>query len=124
MQYETSSAVAKLAEQQITDPYKEHLILLSFSTRSGFLGADTISIGTLDANLVHPREVFLSAIRRHAAHVIIVHNHPSGDLDPSSNDTEATKRLITAGKILGIEVMDHLIIGGGEFLSLREQGLF
>jgi DNA repair protein RadC len=123
MEYLTSSDAAKLAENRLTDPHKEHLILLSFNTRGRILGADTISIGTLDANLVHPREVFLSAIRRHAASVIIVHNHPSGDLDPSSNDAEATKRLITAGKILGIEVMDHLIIGGGEFLSFREQGL-
>jgi DNA repair protein RadC len=123
MRYETPKQVAKLAEERITDPYKEHCILLSFNVRGGFLGADTISIGTLDANLVHPREVFASAIRRHAAHVIVVHNHPSGDLEPSDNDVEVTKRLVTAGKILGIEVMDHLIIGAGGFLSLREQRL-
>jgi DNA repair protein RadC len=123
MEFLTPSEAAKLAENKLTDQYKEHLILLSFNTKGRVLGADTISIGTLDSNLAHPREVFLSAIRRHAASVIIVHNHPSGDLEPSDNDEEVTKRIVNAGKILGIEVMDHLIIGGGGFLSFQEQGL-
>jgi len=123
MEFLTPSEAAKLAENRLINQYKEHLILLSFNTRSGFLGADTISIGTLDANLVHPREVFLPAIRRHAASIIIAHNHPSGELEPSQNDMEVTKRLVTAGKILGIEMTDHLIIGEGEYLSFQEQGL-
>jgi DNA repair protein RadC len=98
MEHLTPSEAAKLAENRLTDPYKEHLILLSFNVKGGFLGVDTISIGTLDSNLVHPREVFLSAIQRHAAHVIIVHNHPSGNLEPSDEDEEMTKRLVIAGK--------------------------
>ena|SRR5436853_4644454 len=123
MCYETPSEVVKLADVRITDQYKEHCLVFSFNTRGGFLGADIISIGTLNANIVHPREVFEAAIRRHASHIILVHNHPSGDTEPSENDLDITARMVDAGNILGIAVIDHLIVGGGSFFSFRERAL-
>jgi DNA repair protein RadC len=112
-----------LARRKLSSYAKEHLLVMSMDTRHKVLGIDTVSVGTLDANLVHPRETFLVAIRRHAAAVVIVHNHPSGDLEPSQNDLEVTKRLATAGKILGIDLIDHLIISAQSYLSFREQNL-
>ncbi len=111
------------ARHRLTSYSKEHLLVLSFDVRRKLLGIDVVSVGTLDANLVHPRETFAVAIRRHAATVAIVHNHPSGDLEPSQNDVEVTKRLVTAGKIMGIEVVDHLIISEQNYLSFREKNL-
>lgn len=113
----------QLARHRLTSYTKEHLLVLSFDVRRKLLGIDTVSVGTLDANLVHPRETFAVAIRRHAASVAIVHNHPSGDLEPSQNDIEVTKRLATAGKIMGIEVVDHLIISQNAFFSFRDHNL-
>ncbi len=112
-----------LARHRLTSQDKEHLLVMSFDVRRKLLGTDVVGVGILDANLVHPRETFAVAIRRHAASVAIVHNHPSGDLEPSQNDIEVTKRLTTAGKIMGIEVIDHLIISENSFLSFREQNL-
>ena len=123
MTHQTPAEIAKLAKTKLTTPYKEHCLVFSFSVRFDLLGIDIVSIGTLDANLVHPREVFLPAIRRHAGHILIVHNHPSGDVEPSDNDIEVTKRLVAAGRILGMDVLDHLIIGRRRFCSLRERGL-
>lgn len=82
---------------------------------------DTISIGTLNANLVHPRETFESAIRRQAAQIIVVHNHPSGDPEPSEDDLEITKRLVEVGKIMGIEINDHIIVAKSGFFSLKRK---
>jgi DNA repair protein RadC len=102
---------------------KEHFFVISLDTRNNFIGIDEISIGTLTASLVHPRETFESAIRRHAAHIIIAHNHPSGETEPSEDDLKITKRLVDAGKIMGIEVLDHLIITGRSYLSFKEKYL-
>lgn len=82
-----------------------------------------ISIGHLNASIVHPREMFKEAIRRSSAAVILVHNHPSGDLTPSQEDIATTERLKQAGELLGIEVLDHLIVGDNRYFSFREQGL-
>jgi DNA repair protein RadC len=106
----------------ITDPHKEHYVLVSLDARSKLLGVDVVSMGILDAALVHPRETFATAIRRHAAKVILGHNHPSGDVEPSDDDLIITKRLITAGKILGITVIDHVIVSESSFYSLQAKG--
>jgi DNA repair protein RadC len=90
---------------------REHFIVLTLNTRNRVIGRHTISTGTLDATLVHPRDVFQVAILDNAAKIIIAHNHPSNDTEPSDDDILITKRLHTAGKILGIALMDHLIIG-------------
>ena len=115
--------VFKLVKSKILHYAKEHFMVLSFDSRNRFLGMDTISIGTLNANLVHPRETFESAIRRHAAQVVLAHNHPSGELEPSEDDLEITKRLVEAGKILGIELLDHVIITKDGFLSFKDKNL-
>lgn len=100
---------------------KEHFVLLSFDTRNQLLGTDTISIGTINASLVHPRELFGMAIRRHAVSVIIAHNHPSGDPDPSDEDIHVTAKIMEAGKLLGIQVLDHIIVGENTFYSFSNE---
>jgi DNA repair protein RadC len=87
------------------------------------LREETISQGTLTASLVHPREVFRSALRESAAALILVHNHPSGDPTPSAEDREVTGRLVRAGELLGVRVMDHVVVAERGFRSLREDGL-
>lgn len=102
---------------------KEHFVCLFLNTKNQVIGEETLSIGSLNASIVHPREVFLAAIRRSSAAIICAHNHPSGDPTPSADDIEITRRLKEAGQIIGIEVLDHLIIGDGNFVSLKEKGL-
>jgi len=84
---------------------------------------EIVSIGCLNANIAHPREVFRRAISNNAAQVILVHNHPSGDTQPSDDDIKITKQLVEAGKILGIEVLDHIVISQGSYLSMKEKEL-
>ena len=115
--------VYKLVKSRLKNYTKEHFFVLSFDTRSKLLGIDEISVGTLNANLVHPRETFEAAIHRHGAQVIIVHNHPSGNPNPSEDDLTITKQLIESGKILGIEVVDHVIVSKNSFISLKGKGV-
>lgn len=100
---------------------QEHFVCLYLNTKNQVLHKKTIFIGSLNASIVHPREVFMS-LRRSSASVICLHNHPSGDPTPSREDIEVTKRLVEAGKIIGIEILDHLIIGENKFVSLKEKG--
>lgn len=101
---------------------KEHFVCLFLNTKNHIIARETLSVGTLNASLVHPREVFRAAIKCSSASLICVHNHPSGDPMPSSEDIALTKRLMEAGELVGIEVLDHLVIGDGRFISLKEQG--
>ena len=107
----------------ITDEFKEHFLVVSLNTRNRVTAIDVVSIGTLTCSLVHPRECYSVAIKRRAAHIIIAHNHPSGDTDPSEDDLKITKRLVDAGKIMGIEVLDHIIFTQSSFLSFKEKCL-
>jgi DNA repair protein RadC len=116
-------AVVKAIRASIKDKAKEHFKLILLNPRNKIIGISTISVGTLNASLVHPREVFKDAIMHSAASVVLAHNHPSGDPEPSEDDITITKRLIEAGKILGIEVMDHIIIAKNGFFSFKEKGL-
>jgi len=115
--------IVKAIRANIKDKSKEHLQLTLLNTRNKIIGISTVSIGTLNTNLVHPREVFKEAISHSAASVILAHNHPSGDLEPSEDDLSITKRLTEAGKILGIEVLDHIIVTKNGFFSFKEKGL-
>lgn len=99
---------------------KEHFVIFYLDVRNQIIRQETISIGTLNASLVHPREVFEPAVRDLAAQIILSHNHPSGDSQPSSEDLELTKRLVEAGKLLGIEIIDHIIVCRDEYFSLKE----
>lgn len=101
---------------------QEHFVCLYLNTKNQVLHKQTIFIGSLNASIVHPREVFKEAFRRSAASVICIHNHPSGDPTPSREDIEVTKRLRECGKLIGIEVLDHLIIGEKKYVSLKEKG--
>ena len=102
---------------------KEVFKVLLLNTKSEIIGTDDISMGSLSSTVIHPREVFLPAIRRSAAAIIFVHNHPSGDPTPSSDDIQTTKRLVEAGKLIGVSVWDHIIIGDGKHISLKEEHL-
>jgi DNA repair protein RadC len=101
---------------------QEHFVCLYLNTKNQVLHKQTIFIGSLNASIVHPREVFKEAFRRSAASIICIHNHPSGDPTPSREDIEVTKRLAECGKIIGIDVLDHLIIGEKKYVSLKEKG--
>jgi len=101
---------------------KEHFIELCLDTKNQILKEETVSVGSLNANIVHPREVFKTALAESAAHIIVVHNHPSGDPTPSREDIEITKKLVEAGKIIGIDVLDHVIIGNDRHFSMKEAG--
>lgn len=100
----------------------EHFVILFFDTKNKLLFND-ISVGTINASIVHPREVFNKAIEVHANSIIIAHNHPSGDMEPSSDDLTTTFRLIEAGKIIGIKVVDHIIVTTQSYISLRQNNL-
>jgi DNA repair protein RadC len=103
-----------LAAQNIVDQDKEHFWAIGLDTKLKVKYIEVVTMGTLDASLVHPREVFRFAIMNGVASLIIGHNHPSGDVSPSSEDRSVTKRLAEAGRLLGIPLHDHLIIGEGE----------
>ena len=120
----TPEEVANLVKGNLKDKKKEHFLVLLLDTRSQLIRSAEISVGSLDSSIVHPREVFKEALLASAASVIFVHNHPSGDPEPSEDDVELTKRLAQVGKIMGIEVLDHVIIGNKKFLSLKREGLF
>lgn len=102
---------------------KEHFVIFFLDVRNQEIKREIISIGSLNASLVHPREVFEPAVRYLTAQIIISHNHPSENIEPSDDDLEITKRLINVGEILGIEVIDHVIVTKNNFLSFKENGI-
>ena len=105
------------------DKSREHLMAIYLNARNEMVYKKPMFIGTLNANLVHPREIFAEALKQNAASVILVHNHPSGDAEPSEADLEITKRIIEAGKIMGIDVLDHVIITKNKAFSFKEKKL-
>lgn len=115
--------VCSLLMEDLRNLDREYFLALLLNTKNQVLAKETISIGTLNASMVHPRELFKVAIRRSAAAVILVHNHPSGDPTPSREDITLTKRLQEAGEIIGIDVLDHIVIGDNRFTSLKSKGL-
>lgn len=120
----TPDEVMGLMKGRLMGKKREHFLVLSLDTRNQLIKISEISVGSLDANIVHPRETFKEAISASAASVIFVHNHPSGDPTASEDDIKLTKRLAQAGEIVGIDVLDHIIIGDNNYLSLKREGLF
>lgn len=102
---------------------KEVFKVVLLSTKNRVVEIPEVSVGSLSSSIVHPREVFTTAVKRSASAVCFVHNHPSGDPEPSSEDIETTRRLVSSGEVLGIKVLDHLVIGDGRFVSFKERGL-
>ncbi|MBY7143252.1 DNA repair protein RadC [Virgibacillus sp. NKC19-3] len=101
---------------------QEHFVVLFLNTKNQIIHRQTIFIGSLNTSVVHPREVYREAVKRSAASIIVAHNHPSGDPSPSQEDIHVTRRLVESGKMIGIELLDHLIIGDRKFISLKEKG--
>lgn len=119
----TPEDAAKLLMTEMRWLQKEHFRILLLNTKHHVLSIPTISIGSLSASIVHPREVFREAIRSSAAAIILAHNHPSGDPSPSDEDIKITKRLTEIGKLMDITVLDHIIIGDGRYLSMKDKGI-
>jgi DNA repair protein RadC len=120
---DSARSVAGLIPEATRKAQKEHFLILCLNARRQLVHMETVSIGTLSASLVHPREVFQPAIKYSAAAVVAVHNHPSGDTTPSSEDRDVTRRLQRAGEILGIPLADHVIVSESGFFSFREHGI-
>lgn len=116
--------VYNLLGPSLREERREHFVALLMDTKNGVIRQRTISIGDLSSSLVHPREVFVEAIRGSAASIIVAHNHPSGDPTPSPEDMAVTRRLKEAGDLLGIDLLDHIVLGDNRWVSLREQGVF
>lgn len=114
--------VAAMLAPEMRHLDREHFRAVLLNTRHEVLDVTSVAVGGLDSAPIHPREVFKEAIRRSAAAVILVHNHPSGTPEPSGDDLRITARLHEAGRVVGIEVLDHIIIGDGRFVSLRDRG--
>ena len=120
----TPDDVAGLVQGRLKGKKKEYFLALLLDTRNQLIRVAEISVGSLDSSIVHPREVFKEAISASAASVIFVHNHPSGDTEASEDDIMLTKRLAEAGELVGIDVLDHIIIGGRSYVSMKREGLF
>ncbi|WP_082235967.1 RadC family protein [Halobacillus massiliensis] len=108
--------------EEMRELKQEHFVCLFLNTKNQVIHRQTIFIGSLNASIVHPREVFKEAVKRSAASIICAHNHPSGDPTPSQEDIQVTRRLNECGKMIGIELLDHIVIGDRKFISLKEKG--
>ena len=118
------AAAARVLAEYIGESDRELFVVALLTIRGRILGLHTVSVGCLTSSIVHPREVFKPAILASSSAVLIAHNHPSGDPEPSAEDLALTRRLAAAGTILGIEVLDHVVLGEqGRFVSFRERGL-
>ena len=119
----TPDDVAALLMPRFRYETRENFLAVLLSTKNHVLKTSVISIGSLNASIVHPRELFREAINASAASVILAHNHPSGDPAPSAEDIDLTRKLAEAGKLLDIPVLDHIILGDGKYISLKEKGI-
>jgi DNA repair protein RadC len=117
------SQVANMVMDDLRNEDREKFMIVMLNTKNKVIGLNLVSMGCLDSTILHPRETFKPAVIAGAAAIILIHNHPSGDCTPSHEDIEGTKRMAEAGKVLGIAVRDHLVIGDGVFYSFREHGL-
>ena len=116
--------LVKVIQAEMNNLKKEHLKCVFLNSRKRMIKEETIFIGTLDSSVIHPREIFKAAIEESAAAIIIIHNHPSGDIMPSDEDIIITEQIVETGKIIGIEVLDHIIIADGKYFSFKEMGYF
>lgn len=112
-----------LVKEEIAYQNKEHFKLICLNSNGRLINIDDISLGSLTASIAHPREIFQAAIKHSAAGVVLIHNHPSGNVEPSPDDLKTTQRIKQAGELLGIEVLDHLIVSGNQAFSFRQRGL-
>ncbi len=120
----TPEDVVSQVEGKLRDKRKEHFLAVLLDTRGRVIKVSSVSVGSLDASIVHPREVFSEAMSAGAASVVFAHNHPSGDPEPSAEDIQLNTRLVEVGELVGIDVLDHVIIAGGKFVSMRRKAVF
>ena len=118
-----SHKLSEIAKELLADAATERFLVLFLDAKNRVQGFNEASVGSLSASIVHPRDTFRAAVIKGASAVMFVHNHPSGDPEPSSEDRECTKRLIRAGEILGIRVLDHIIIGDDQYYSFADNGM-
>lgn len=119
----TPNDVANIMMEEMRHLEKEVFRIILLNTKNNILKTINVSVGSLNASIVHPREVFREVLKNGCSAVVLVHNHPSGDPEPSREDVDTTNRLVSAGSILGIKILDHIIIGDGKFVSLKEKGI-
>ena len=119
----SSANAYSVLQEFLADTDREHFVILMLDQKNGVIGIHTVSVGSLTASIVHPRETFKAAILANAAGLICGHQHISGDPLPSQEDRAITQRLHQAGKLLGVEVLDHIIVGDGRYFSFADEGL-
>lgn len=121
----TPADAVGIIKAYIGNPDRENFVLACLDTRNNITAINTVSIGNLNSSITHPREIFKVAILANSASIIVAHNHPTGDPTPSQEDLRITKRIVDAGNILGIQVLDHIIVSddGEQYVSLKEKGL-
>ena len=124
LEFNDTFSVANYFMEDLRHLDREHLVMAMFDTKNHFIGESTVSIGTVNASLISPREILVEALRSNAVKIILLHNHPSGNPTPSKEDIMATIRLSKACDDVGIVMLDHIIIGDNRYISLREQGYF
>ncbi len=117
------NTIANLYMDEMRYLQKEHFRVLLLDTKNQIIATEEISVGTLNVSIVHPRDVFKAAIKRNSNSMILIHNHPSGDPTPSNEDINVTNRLVDAGNLIGIKVLDHIIIGDNRYISFKEKNL-
>lgn len=120
---EKSEDIYNYLKNQLADKKNEYFYAILLDTKNVIISKEEISKGTLDASLVHPREAFRPAVKKSAKSIIFAHNHPSGDISPSKDDFLTTKKLVEAGEILDIKVLDHIIIGKNDYYSFKKESL-
>ena len=123
LDFSSPASVARYYMEDMRHLRQEHMKLLMLNTKSALIGEKDVYKGTVNASLANPREIFVEALRMEAVSVILLHNHPSGDPAPSGADIAATERIRQAGELIGIELLDHIIIGNNCYISFREEGL-
>lgn len=121
--FSSPQEVAAYLREEMRYYKKEYFKIMLLNTKNQVISLEDVSVGSLNSSIVHPREIFNPAVKKSAASVILVHNHPSGDPSPSREDLEVTKRLVEAGKIMGIKILDHIVIGENSYFSFKEKGL-
>ena len=120
-EYTSSKKIYDLIRPYLEDKQTEHFLIITLDSRYHLIAMDNISIGTVNQSLVHPREVFKAAINRRASFIILAHNHPSGDSNPSKEDLIVTEKLMSISKVIGIPIIDHVIVGDANFMSLKDE---
>jgi len=120
----SSNWIGEFLLEEIGGLFQENVVAIYLNTKNEIIKKETIFIGTLNSSVAHPREIFKHAVRYSAARIIVGHNHPSGNPEPSEADHQFTNRIIQAGEIIGIELLDHIIVGENSYISLKEQGYF